>query len=67
MKKKTGEDSHKGDNSLQGPVCQPSVPSIKEGLKETTSDQPGGVEHIYTLQTFQNGRTPSIKGNFGTR
>ena len=51
---------------MQGPVCQPSVASIKEGWRETTSDQPEGLEHIHTLQTFQDGRAPSIKGNFGT-
>ena len=54
---------HKGGNSLQRPDCQPSVPSIKEGWRTTTSDQPEGFEHIYTLQTFQDGRAPSIKGN----
>ena len=62
-----GEGCHKGGNSLQGPVCQPSVPSVKEGWRATISDQPEGFEHIHTLQTFQDGRTPSIKGNFGTR
>ena len=31
------------------------------------SDQLEGLEHIHTLQTFQDGRAPSIKGNFGTR
>ena len=59
-----GEGCHKEGNSLQGPVCQPSVPNIKVGWKETTSDQPEGFEHIHTLQTFQDGRAPSIKGNW---
>ena len=29
-----------------------------------TSDQPEGSQHIHPLQTFQDGRVPSIKGNF---
>ena len=62
-----GEGCHKGDNSLQGPVCQPAVPIIKEGWRTTTSDQPEGFEHIHTLKTFQGEKPPSIKGNFGTR
>ena len=62
-----GEGYHERDNSLQGPVCQPSVPSIKEGWRATTSDQPEGFEHIHTSQTLQEGRTPSVKGNFETR
>ena len=48
-------------------VCQASVPSNKEGWRATTSDQPEKIQHIHILQTFQDGRTPSIKGNFGTR
>ena len=44
-----------------------SVPSIKEVWRATTSHQLEGFEHIYTLQKFQDGRAPSIKGNFGTR
>ena len=51
---------------MQGPVCQSSVPSIK-GWRATSSDPPEGVEHIHTLQAFQDGRAPSIKGNFGKR
>ena len=58
---------HKRGNSFPGPVCEPSVPSIKEEWRATTSDQPEGAEHINTLQTFQDGRAPSIKGNFGTK
>ena len=44
-------------------MCQPSVPSIKEGSKATTSDQLEELEHIHTLQTFQDGRAPSLKEN----
>ena len=58
---------HKGGNSLQGPVCRPSVPSIKEEWRATTSDQPEGFKHIHILQTFQDRKTPSTKGNFGVR
>ena len=58
---------HKGGNSLQGPVCQLSVPSIKDGWRAMTSDQPEGFEQIHNLQAFEDGRTPSIKGKFGTR
>ena len=54
-------------NWLQGPVCQASAPSIKEGSRKTISGQPEVFKHINTLQTFQDGKTPSIKGNFGTR
>ena len=65
--KRTDEEGyHKGVNSLQGPVCQTSVPSIKEQSKTTTSDKPERVEHIHTLKTFQDRRAQS-KGNFGTR
>ena len=52
---------------LQGPVCQPSVPSIKEGWTATTNDQTEEVEHIHILKTFQDGRAPSIKEHFGTK
>ena len=38
----------KGDNSSPGPVCQPSVPSTKEGWRATISDQPEGVEYRRT-------------------
>ena len=62
-----GEGCHKGSYSLRGPVSQPSVPSFKEGWRATTIDQPEGLEHIHTLQTFQDGRAPSIKRNFETR
>ena len=62
-----GEGCCKGGNSLKEPVCQAFVPIIKEGWRATTSDQPEVVEHNHTLQTFQDGRTPSAKGNFGTR
>ena len=51
---------------MQGPVCQPSIPSIKEGWRTTTSDQPDLFQQIHTLQTFQDGRVPSIKGNIRT-
>ena len=33
-------------------VCQPSVPSIKEGWKPKTSDQAEGFEQIHALKTF---------------
>ena len=62
-----GEGWHKGSNSFRGPVCQPSVPSIKEVWRATTTDQPEGLERIHTLQTFQDERAPSIKRNFETR
>ena len=52
---------------MRGPVCQPSVSSIIEVERATTSDQPDGGEHIHTLQTFQYGRAPSVKGNSETR
>ena len=52
---------------MQGPVCQTSVPSIKERWRAMTSDQLEEFEDVHTLQTFQDGRAPSIKGNFGTR
>ena len=32
-----------------------------------TSDQPEGVEHIHTLQIFQDGKASSIKRNLATR
>ena len=60
-----GEGCHKEGNSSQGPVCQSSVPSIKEGWRETTTDKPEGFEHIHTLQTLQDGKVPSVKENFG--
>ena len=37
---------HKGGSSLQGPVCQPSVPSITEGWRATT------VVKLKELNTF---------------
>ena len=40
---------------------QPSVPSIKEGWKATTSSQLQGLAHIHTFETFQDVRAPSIK------
>ena len=52
---------------MQGPVCQLSVPIIKEGWIAMISDQPEGIEHIHNLQAFEDGRTPSIKEKFGTR
>ena len=57
--KNAGEGCHKGGNSLQRPVCQPSVPSIT-GWRVTTCGQTEGVEHIHTLKAFQDGRAPSI-------
>ena len=45
----TGEGCHNGGNLLRGKVCQPSVPSIKEGGRATTSDQTEGLEHIHTF------------------
>ena len=63
----TREGCHEGENSLQGPVCQPSVPSIKKEWRATPSDQPERFEHIHTLQTFQDGRAPSVERNSGTR
>ena len=62
-----GEGCHKEGNSLQGPFCQSFVPSIKDGWRETTTDQPEGFDHIHTLQIFQERKVPSIKGNFGKR
>ena len=47
-----GEGCHKGGNSLQGPVCQPSVPNIKEGWRAMTSDQPEGIEHNSYLKNI---------------
>ena len=44
--KNAGEGCHKGGNSLQGPVCQPSVPSITEGWRATT------VVKLKELNTF---------------
>ena len=52
---------------MEGPVSQPSVASTKEGSRTTTNDQLEGLEHIRTLQTFQDGRAPSIKVNFETK
>ena len=65
MKKNAGEGCHKGSSSLQKPVYQPSVPSIKEGWTAKISDQPEGLENIHTFQTFQGKRDSSVKGNFG--
>ena len=62
-----GDGCHKVSNSLQGLVCQSSNPTIKEEWRTTTCDQADGVEHIHTLQRFQDGRALSIKINFGTR
>ena len=57
---------------MQGPVCQLSVPSIKEGWKTMTSHQAEALEHINILQTdgstlYQDGRAPYFQENFGTR
>ena len=62
-----GEVFHKRGSSFPGPICEPYFPSIKKGWRATTSDQPEGADHINTLQTFQDGRAPSIKGNFGRK
>ena len=56
-----GEGCHKGGSSLQGPVYQPSVPSITEGWRATTSGQTEGAENIHTLQAFQDGRLHPFK------
>ena len=56
-----GEGCNKAVNSLQRPAGQPSVPSIKEGWKATTSSQLQGLAHIHTFETFQDVRAPSIK------
>ena len=52
---------------MQRSVCQPSIPSTKEGWRATTNDQPEGAEHIHNLQTFQDGSAPYIKVNFEIR
>ena len=48
--------------SFQSPVS-----SIKEESRATNSDQLEGLEHIHTLQSFQDRRAPSIKGKFEPR
>ena len=64
---RNGEGCYEGHNSLQEPICQPSALIIKEEWRAKTSDHSEGLEHIHILQTFQDGRAPSVKGNFRTR